>query len=67
MTVKEEIQSLKKEKNALILAHYYVPAEVQEVADYIGDSFYLSKIATEISNQNILFAGVLLWERVPRY
>ena len=47
MTVKEEIQSLKKEKNAIILAHYYVPGEVQEIADYIGDSFYLSKLATE--------------------
>lgn len=39
MTAKEEIQSLKQERNAVILAHYYVPDEVQEVADYIGDSF----------------------------
>ena len=34
-----------KEKNAVILAHYYAPAEAQEVADYVGDSFYLAKVA----------------------
>lgn len=45
MTVAEEIKKRKIEKNAVILAHYYVPDEVQEIADYIGDSYYLSKIA----------------------
>lgn len=54
----KEINQLKKEKNAVIMAHYYVPDEVQEVADYIGDSFYLSKVATTVDAQVIVFAGV---------
>jgi len=58
MTLKEEIQQLKKEKNAVILAHYYVPDEVQDVADYIGDSYYLSKVATSVPEQIIVFCGV---------
>lgn len=58
LSLKEEVEQLKKEKNAVILAHYYVPDDVQEVADYIGDSFYLSKIAKNIDADLIVFAGV---------
>lgn len=58
LSLKEEVEQLKKEKNAVILAHYYVPDDVQEVADYIGDSFYLSKIAKNIGADLIVFAGV---------
>ena len=58
MTVREEIEKLKKEKNAVILAHYYVSPEVQELADYVGDSFYLSKIAVGLEEQTIVFCGV---------
>lgn len=54
----EEIKQLKKEKNAVIMAHYYVPDEVQAVADYIGDSFYLSKVATKVKEDTIVFCGV---------
>lgn len=58
MTVREEIQQLKKERNAVILAHYYVRPEVQEIADYTGDSFYLSKVAAGLEEQTIVFCGV---------
>lgn len=54
----DEIKRLKEEKNAVILAHYYVTPEVQEAADYIGDSFYLSKVAVGLKEQTIVFCGV---------
>lgn len=56
--IKREILELKEEKNALILAHYYVPSEVQELADYIGDSYGLSKEVLKSSAKNIVFCGV---------
>lgn len=56
--MKEKIEQLKKEKNAVILAHYYVPKEVQEVADFVGDSYYLAKKARETEAEIIVFAGV---------
>ncbi len=58
MDIVEKIQQLKKEKNAVILAHYYVRPEVQEIADYIGDSFYLSKVAVDLKEQTVVFCGV---------
>ena len=54
----EEIERLKQEKDAVILAHYYVPGEVQACADYIGDSFYLSKAAVNLKASTLVFAGV---------
>lgn len=58
MDITEKIKKLKEEKNAVILAHYYVRPEVQEIADYIGDSFYLSKVAVGLKERTIVFAGV---------
>ncbi len=57
-TLQERILARKREKNAVILAHYYVPEEVQAVADFVGDSFYLAKIARETAADVILFCGV---------
>ena len=54
----QKIEKLKKEKNAVILAHYYVNDEVQAVADHVGDSFYLAKIAKQVEQDTIVFCGV---------
>ena len=53
-----KIRELKKQKNAIILAHYYAPAEVQKIADYVGDSFYLAKVAKNSTADVIVFCGV---------
>lgn len=53
-----EIDRLKKDRNAVILAHNYQLEEVQAVADYVGDSFYLSKIAAKVAAEVIVFCGV---------
>lgn len=58
MSITTDIERLKKEKDAVILAHYYVDEDVQAIADYIGDSFYLSKAATKVKEKTIVFAGV---------
>jgi len=57
-TMAARIAELKKEQDAVILAHYYVTDSAQEVADYIGDSFYLSKLAAGLDCKTLVFAGV---------
>ncbi len=55
----QEINDLKKQKNAVILAHYYEDGEIQDLADYVGDSFYLAQKGQECSAPTILLAGVV--------
>lgn len=59
MNIAEEIKALKKEKNAVILAHYYQEGAIQDIADYVGDSFYLAKMGQQVKEQVILLAGVV--------
>lgn len=54
----QRIKQLKEEKDVVILAHYYVDGQVQELSDHVGDSFALSKLAATVTQQNILFCGV---------
>lgn len=56
--MEKQIEKLKSEKNAIILAHYYAPEEAQKVADFVGDSFYLAKIAKKTKADIIVFCGV---------
>ena len=58
MTLKEDILKLKVEKNALILSHLYELDEIQEIADIVGDSYFLNKKALESTNDLIVFCGV---------
>lgn len=53
-----QILKLKQEKDAVIMAHYYVEDDIQEIADYVGDSYYLSEMATKITEKTIVLCGV---------
>ena len=53
-----EIKRMAEEQDAAILAHYYVDGDIQDIADYVGDSYYLAKVAREVPNKTIVFCGV---------
>ena len=54
----EELARLKRERDAVVLAHYYVAPEVQAIADYVGDSFALAKLAVSLPQRTLVIAGV---------
>ena len=56
--VRDGIERLKAERDAVILAHYYVPPEVQALADHVGDSFALARLAVDLPQRTIVLAGV---------
>lgn len=53
-----KINELKKQRDAVVLGHYYLERDVLDICDYVGDSFYLAKKATELKNKTIVFCGV---------
>ena len=56
--LKEEINKLRKEKNAVILAHYYQTAEIQDIADFVGDSLALAQWAAKTTADILVLCGV---------
>ena len=54
----DEIDALKRDRDVTILAHYYVDGEIQDVADFTGDSLKLARDATRVETSKILFSGV---------
>ena len=58
MDIREEISALKRQRNAVILAHNYQPGEVQDIADFTGDSLELARKAAAVSTETIVFCGV---------
>ena len=65
--LKAEILRLKKEKGAVILAHYYQKGEIQDIADYIGDSLALAQIASRLTEPIIVLCEVNFRGEPPRY
>jgi quinolinate synthase len=59
MSLESEILELKKERDAVILAHYYEDGAIQDVADYVGDSLYLAQLGETLKNPVIVLAGVV--------
>src|SRR5215471_3123006 len=58
LALMDEIERFKREKDAVLLAHFYVDGEIQDIADFTGDSLKLARDAVQVSKSTIVFAGV---------
>ena len=65
-TLKDEITRVKREKNIVLLAHYYQQPDIQDLADYVGDSLGLSQCAASVNAEKIVFAGVHFMAQVAK-
>lgn len=61
-----EIERIKREKNAVVLAHYYQSGDLQDIADYVGDSLALAQWAAKTDAPYWCFAVFILWARPPK-
>jgi quinolinate synthase len=66
-SLQKQILELKEQKRAIILSHNYQRDEVQDIADFVGDSLELSRIAATRECEMIIFCGVHLWLKVHRF
>src|SRR5947209_11217339 len=66
LDLEDEIVRLKKERNAVLLAHYYQESEIQELADHVGDSLQLARAAQDTTADVIVFAGVHFMAEVAK-
>ena len=67
LDLKEAIDKLRKEKNAIILAHYYQTGDIQDIADYVGDSLALAQWAAKTKRISSCFVGFTLWVKRLRF
>ena len=65
LNLKEEINRMRREKNAVILAHYYQTGDIQDIADFVGDSLALAQQAAKTTADIIVFCGVHFMGVVP--
>ena len=65
--MKAEIRRMCKEKNAVIMAHYYTEGEIQDIADFVGDSLALAQQAAKTDADIIVCAAYISWARPTRY
>lgn len=65
--LRKEIDRLRKDKNAVILAHYYQSGDLQDIADFVGDSLALAQWASRTKADILVLCGVILWVKQLKF